>query len=57
MPTIRLLPAPLQKAYSKSDRNHTEQNRRYQISLSNSIVIVQEGVEIAVFRKTLIPIV
>lgn len=56
MPTMGLLPLLSQKVYANSDRNHAEQYRRYQISLPDSIVIVQEGVKIAVFRKTLIPI-
>ena len=40
IPAIGLLPFLSQKVYSNSDRNHTEQYRRYQISLPDSIVIV-----------------
>ncbi len=55
--TMGVLSFPVQKVYSNPERNHAKQYRRYQISLPNSIVVVQEGVEIAVLRKALIPVV
>ena len=57
MPIMRLLLIFPEEENSNANRNHAEQHRRYQISLSDGIVILQERVKIAVLCKPLIPVI